>query len=99
MPAAAWLAVLAGVAIAVAALLTADPYLGMVVPVAALAAVVCARTPAASMGCLFVLTGASNSLTAFTPLPVRGLTGLILLALWLSVLWRYLIGRQRRLWL
>lgn len=99
MPAAAWLALLAGVVIAVAALLISDPYLGMVVPVAAVAAVVCARTPAASVGCLFVLTGASNSLTAFTPLPVRGLTGLILLALWLGILWRYLIGRQRRLWM
>lgn len=97
--AAAGLAILGLTAVAMTALVIEDPSVALLVPLAALAALVCARWPVAAVVGLFLLTGGANSLQAFFGSPVRPVANLALLGLWLGVLWAFTRPGDRRTWL
>lgn len=82
------------------ALFTEQPLIAIAIPAVALGAIACVRRPAAAVIAVFVLSGAINTISAFTPIPPGALADYLLLGLWLGVAGVYLTGRnQRTFWI
>lgn len=97
LPALALLILLGGLAIAA---VSRQAIIAMALPALILTVVVCARHPAPAVLGVFIITGAINTITVFTPLPATRFADFLLAALWLSVGATYLAGRaQRTAWL
>lgn len=64
-------------------------------PAALIAAVACSRFPVASLLGLYAVATTFGSLQAFTSVPPGKAAELILAGLWLAVVWRLVIARQR----
>jgi hypothetical protein len=97
---AGWTALVTGALVAGAAVHVLGPTV-LVVPGALIAAVACARFPAAATVGAFAVTGLYGSIEAFTPLPAGPLADALLVGLWLGLLWSHLIRGRRpaaRIW-
>lgn len=86
-----WTALLAGAQVAVLYLDT--PVLAAAPGLVALAALVVARAPAATIGVVFALGSAFASLELLLKVPVGPLGDLLLSALWAVLVWRVLVAR------
>jgi hypothetical protein len=91
--------VLLGGALATAPFFTASLTFALVVPGAAIVMAVCTRYPVPICVGAFFLTAAYGSVGAFTPVPAGQVADLLLVGLWLSLIWTYLLhGRDRLVW-
>jgi hypothetical protein len=96
---AGWTAILAGALVA-GAVLSFQPLLALAAPALLVSALACSRYPVAATAGVFLLTGAYNTIEAYTPLPVGLTVDLLLAGLWAGVVWSYLFGgRDRPVWI
>lgn len=73
-----------------------SPELALALPALAAAAAILARVPALGIVLLLLVSGAHGSLVAFLGFPTTSSVNLVLAALWLALLWIYLLGERQR---
>ena len=96
--AAGWSAIVVG-AFLLGPPLSASPVTALAVPGVLVLGAVCARFPAAAVSATVLISGSYGSLLAFTGLSGGQLIDGLLVGLWLSTIWIYLLrGRDRPVW-
>ena len=97
--AAGWSAVVAA-AFLLTPMVIATPRYALAIPGVLAGATLCGRFPATATAGVLFLSGTYGSVRAFAGLPAGQVIDALLLGLWLSMLWTYLLkGRDRPVWL